>query len=197
MRIKLLWVGLMFSALSIIVSSIAVKDVSAEDRWSAVYDRYTYKDDAARFLDTRTFVVRAITFESPITKATADNKITLYFELGSGRLRPSEIEKLQRFTGTHAHGQVKVLAYTGPLGSVKRNQVVADQRALTVSTWLKKNRVKVSSIQAKPKCCYVSKEELWKNRRVEIVYKKGGDQEPVKTTQKAHPTKDNERSFAK
>ncbi len=176
MRIKSRWVTLLGVVLFIIVSSVAVKDVSGEDKWATVYDQYTYEDDAARFLDTRTFVVKEIPDESSIKKAAKENKITIYYELGSSQLRPSEIKKLHRFISTFTNSTVKVFGYTGPLGSLKRNQVVARQRAGNVSTWLKKNGVNVSAIQSKPKCCYVSKEELWKNRRVEIIYEKGGDQ---------------------
>jgi len=188
MRIKCKWVGLLCFVLFIIVSNMAVKDASGEEKWSTVYDQYTYKDDAARFIDTRTFVVKEVTSESAMKKAAVENKITLYFELGSSKLRPSEVKKLHRLTGTYTHGKVKVLAYTGPLGSLKRNQVVAEKRAEAVSTWLKKNGVRVSSIQPKPNCCYVSKKELWKNRRVEIVYEKGGDQQSAikHTKNKSH-----------
>ena len=87
MRIKSRWVTLLCVVLFIIVSSIAVKDVSGEEKWSTVYDQYTYEDDAARFLDTRTFVVKEIASESSIKKAAKENKITLYFELGSSRLK--------------------------------------------------------------------------------------------------------------
>jgi outer membrane protein OmpA-like peptidoglycan-associated protein len=184
MRIKCKWVSLL--SLFIIVSNMAVKDVSSEEKWSTVYDRYTYQDDAARFLDTKTFVVKEITSEPLIKKPVKENKITLYFDLGASKLRQSEIEKLNRLTSMFSHAPVKVLAYTGPLGSLKRNQVVADQRAEAISTWLKKNGVRVSSVQSKPNCCYVSKKALWKNRRVEIVFEKGGDRQtaikhPIKT----------------
>jgi len=175
MRMKSRWVTVLGVVLFIMVSSLAAEDVSGEGKWATVYDHYRYKDDGARFLDAMTFVVKEIPEENPIKMAEKENKIIIYYDLGSSTLRPSEIKKLRRFTRTHTNASVKVFGYTGPLGSLKRNKVVATQRSKKVSTWLKKNGVNVSTIQSKPKCCYVSKEKLWKNRRVEIIYEKGGE----------------------
>jgi outer membrane protein OmpA-like peptidoglycan-associated protein len=175
MRMKSRWITLSGVALFIMVSGLSVKDVSGEEKWAAVYDHYTYKDDAARFLTATTFVVKEIPEESTI-KTAGENKIIIYYDLGSSMLKPSEIKKLRRFARTCANASVKVTGYTDPLGSFKRNEVVARQRAGTVSAWLKKNGVNVSTTRSKPKCCYVSKEKLWKNRRVEIIYEKGGEQ---------------------
>ena len=174
MRIKSRWVTVLGVFLFAIVSSAAVTSVSGEEKWATVYDHYTYKDDGARFLDTLTFVVKEIPDESPI-KTAGENKITIYYDLGSSKLRPSEIKKLSRFTHTYTNASVEVFGYTCPLGSLKRNKEVARQRTSKVSAWLKQNGVNVSTTQSKPKCCYVSKEELWKNRRVEIIYEKGGE----------------------
>ncbi|MFZ0484388.1 MAG: OmpA family protein [Desulfobacterales bacterium] len=176
MRMKSRWVAFLGVVLFIIVSSLAAEDVSGEEKWVTVYDHYTYKDDGARFVDAMTFVVKEIPPESSIHTVEKEKRITIYYELGSSTLRPSEIKKLRRFTRKHISSNVKVIGYTGPLGSLKRNKIVARQRSSKVSTWLKNNGVIVSTTQSKPKCCYVSKEELWKNRRVEIIYEKGGDQ---------------------
>jgi outer membrane protein OmpA-like peptidoglycan-associated protein len=175
MRMKSRWVAFLGVVLFIIVSSLAAEDVSGEEKWATVYDRYTYKDDGARFMDAMTFVVKEIPPESSIHMVEKENKIIIYYDLGSSTLRPSEIKKLRRFTRKHISFTVKVIGYTGPLGSLRRNEVVARQRASTVSTWLKNNRVIVSTTQSKPKCCYISKDKLWKNRRVEIIYEKGGE----------------------
>ena len=174
MRIKSRWVTVLGVVLFIIVSSLAAEDVSGEEKWATVYDHYTYKDDGARFLDAMTFVVKEIPEENLIKKV-GEHKIVIYYDLGSSRLRPSEIKKLRRLTRKYNNSTVKVIGYTGPLGSLKRNEVVAIQRAAKVSTWLKNNGVIVSTTQSKPKCCYVSKDKLWKNRRVEIIYEKGGE----------------------
>jgi outer membrane protein OmpA-like peptidoglycan-associated protein len=171
------WVTILCGVLLIIVSSLAAKSVSGEEKWAAVYDHYTYKDDSARFVDAMTFVVKEIPPESSIHTVEKEKKITIYYDLGSSTLRPSEIKKLHRFTRTYANASVKVIGYTGPLGSLRRNEVVAGQRASKVSTWLKNNGVIVTTIQSKPKCCYVSKDKLWKNRRVEIIYEKGGEKQ--------------------
>jgi len=137
--------------------------------------KYSWKRRIARFLTTTTFVVKEIAEESTI-KTAGENKIIIYYEPGSSMLKPSEIKKLRRFARTCANASVKVIGYTDPVGSFKRNQVVARQRASKVSMWLKQNGVSVSTTRSKPKCCYVSKEKLWKNRRVEIIYEKGGEQ---------------------
>ena len=175
MRMKIRWITVLGVVFFIMVSSLVAEDVSGEGRWATVYDHYTYKDDGARFLDARTFVVKEIPEENPIKMAEKENKIIIYYDLGSSTLRPSEIKKLRRFTHTYTNASVRVFGYTGPLGSLKRNEEVARKRASKVSTWLKNNGINVSMIQSKPKCCYVSKEELWKNRRVEIIYEKGGE----------------------
>ena len=174
MRIKIRWVTVLGVVLFIMVSSLAAEDVSGEGKWATVYDHYRYKDDGARFLDAMTFVVKEIPEQNPI-KTAGEHKIIIYYDLGSSRLRPSEIKKLRGFTHAYTNASVKVFGYTGPLGSLKRNQVVARQRASKVSTWLKNKGVNVSMIQSKPKCCYVSEDKLWKNRRVEIIYEKGGE----------------------
>lgn len=159
-----------------IVSGASVKNVSGEEKWATVYDHYTYKDDGARFVDARTFVVKEIPKER-LMKTAGEKKTIIYYDLGSSTLRPSEIKKLHRFIRKHVNSTVKVIGYTGPLGSLRRNEAVAKQRASKVSTWLKNNGVIVSTIKSKPKCCYVSKDKLWKNRRVEIIYEKGGEKQ--------------------
>ena len=174
MRMKSRLITVLSVVFFVIVSGAIAKNVSGEEKWATVYDHYTYKDDSARFLDAMTFVVKEIPPESSIHTVEKEKKITIYYELGSSTLRPSEIKKLRRFTRKYNNSAVKVIGYTCPLGSLRRNKIVARQRTSRVSTWLKNNGVNVTTTQSKPKCCYVSKDELWRNRRVEIIYEKGG-----------------------
>lgn len=101
--------------------------------------------------------------------------LTINFELGSSQIRPEYKNILNRVTTIYSKREFEVVGFTCPLGSKKRNERVALERATAVADFISANGGKVTKVMGKPMCCYVSKTENWKNRRVEIYLKsKGG-----------------------
>lgn len=98
---------------------------------------------------------------------------TIYFELGSAIVEPGLGKKLTSALNIAENATVEVHGFTCPLGSDKTNRVLAAGRAQNVAKLLREGGVKHLTVKARPKCCYKSTTELWKNRRVEIVVNPG------------------------
>lgn len=101
-------------------------------------------------------------------------KETVYFDLGSARLKDTEKKKLDRIDKGRKYS---VTGYTCNLGPPGVNERLAKKRAEAVAAYLGKDST--TTVEGKGKCCYVENGESKANRRVEIisVVKKGGENE--------------------
>jgi len=97
---------------------------------------------------------------------------TVNFDLGSSQIRPEAKNTLNRVSTIYSKREFEVVGFTCPLGSKKRNKQVAEARAKAVADILTVNDSTIAEAIGKPQCCYISKTELWKNRRVEIYLKR-------------------------
>ena len=115
------------------------------------------------------------------SKQKQEPRTTVRFDLNSARISPIEAKKLKKFaSNARRHGcSVHVAGYTCWLGSKELNERLALARAMAVVHALGKYDVKVGSLTARGKCCYIDPVHAAPNRRVELTCtkkaQKGGD----------------------
>lgn len=99
-------------------------------------------------------------------------KETVYFDLGSAKLKDSEKLKIDRIDKGRKYS---VTGYTCDLGNAKVNDRLALKRADSVAKYLGNA---ASEITGKGNCCYADTDNRKANRRVEIIsVTKGGENE--------------------
>ena len=102
-------------------------------------------------------------------------KAIIHFSFGSAAVRPSEQSRIHNIASSikeHHGGKVSVTGYTCWIGPMKVNEKLALARAMAVVHELGKEGVKVSSVSARPKCCYIDLKHAAPNRRAEISWER-------------------------
>ena len=114
--------------------------------------------------------VEQVLKEPKADKQTVCREMSVYFELGSSRVRDEDRRKIKDFAKSLT-GKVEVLVngYTCDIGEKKFNNRLALARAKAVAELLNRHdyAIKVQLVAGKGKCCYVSEDKRL-NRRVEI-----------------------------
>lgn len=149
------------------VSGLASSLYSGE-HMEIIQRKYQYQDEVAKFPLEPIFVISVRTQGNDFKPFEHQNTFTIYFDKNLSSIGRDQEIKLVEFAKSHTGQMVNIAAYTCPLGSLRHNRILALKRAQSVAVWLQERGFEVGCVQAKPKCCYVSKAELWKNRRVEI-----------------------------
>ena len=109
----------------------------------------------------------------------AAHKEIIHFHFGSSAIRPPEKKRIGRIAARikKQHGRkVSVTGYTCWIGPTDVNDKLALARAMAVVHELGRHGVKVGSVSARGKCCYIDLKHPAPNRRAEITWK-GGDRE--------------------
>ena len=107
--------------------------------------------------------------------ARPSGKEIIYFPFGSAVITPPELAKLHhvasRITKSHSE-QVSVTGYTCWIGPKDVNEKLALARAMAVVHELARDGVKVGSVSARAKCCYIDLKNPLPNRRAEILWER-------------------------
>ncbi len=98
-----------------------------------------------------------------------NKKTTIYFKKNFAHLEAAEKQKLDRMMMANPKAKITAFGYTCPLGPFRLNQKLALARVNAIEDYLNSRGIRLSQKYAKGKCCYVDKNILWKNRRVEII----------------------------
>lgn len=126
-------------------------------------------------------VVREFKQGEEITSVSAKSSWTIEFDTGKATFTPSALqtlEELRRMLSVAQNELVRIDGHTDSVGNPAANQVLSEQRALAVKTWLQQqsrdafpdNRLQVSGLgQSKPVADNSTAAGRSKNRRVEIV----------------------------
>lgn len=101
-------------------------------------------------------------------KVVKSKIFTVYFKRGSSRLGTETVRSLNALPIDISRSEFEVRGYTCPLGSMKINSKLANERARMVSKILQSLGGKIVNEIGKPMCCYASQDDYTKNRRAEI-----------------------------
>jgi outer membrane protein OmpA-like peptidoglycan-associated protein len=162
-----------------------------------IKDHYTFIFETAQCMDTQQFLITDAPFSIPVpekaikinlqmftpraiqaedgvtgTRTETINALSVFFPLGSSALDANEAQKLTQFIKKlkqDSSGSMDVTGYTCRLGSLAFNKKLALNRAITVADELKKQGIRVGSVNGKAGCGYISDTDPAKNRRVEII----------------------------
>lgn len=94
--------------------------------------------------------------------------VTVYFDRGSSMPGTDIAKTLNSLSIDITKGEFEVHGFTCPLGSMKINERLAQQRAETVARKINMLGGRVRRTVGKPMCCYESHTDFTKNRRAEI-----------------------------
>lgn len=118
-----------------------------------------------------------VAIEKPIVppdpqKKVTQETLTVLFKKNESKLLDIAKGQLNAFVNINTDSPITVVGYTCQLGSQKFNKKLAKRRAESVERYLKKKLKNNIRTYARPKCCYRSKTNYAKNRRVEVLYLK-------------------------
>lgn len=112
--------------------------------------------------------VEQVLYDPKADKHMVCREMSVYFELGSSRVRDEDRSKIEDFTKSPTgEAGVLVKGYTCDIGGKKFNDRLAIDRARAVADILEKSGVTPVMVSGEGKCCYVSEDKAL-NRRVEI-----------------------------
>lgn len=135
-------------------------------------ENYEFQMKMTRYSSWTTFVIREISGSNSVASKSY-NLPKIHFELGSAVLSSVAGQKLladMHNSGVGHDNPLVITGYSCERGSDEYNLMLSLQRAVAVTTFLKRHGFTVTTLQAEGEADPVTTnpQELYKNRRVEI-----------------------------
>ncbi|MBV6504804.1 MAG: hypothetical protein ILNGONEN_00357 [Syntrophorhabdaceae bacterium] len=100
----------------------------------------------------------------------AKNKVAVVrFGFDKHDLTDKEKSKLKSAKDKMLDKNVSIVGYTDKIGSKNYNDILAQKRAESVASCIRREGIEPSHVEGKGKCCYVSETDQSENRRVEVL----------------------------